>query len=299
MKFYQDKTKTDFQVGLFTLIGLIILILAYFWLTEILENRNYTELRVAFDNAGNTEIGSPVTINGVKQGRVESIQVQQSGVILLLKVKLDFPLKSDTQVYILESSLMSDIQVEIKPGTSEELLDTTALLQGKREIGFTRLVSQLGDILLGMQNLIMQISGDKNLLTDIKTIMDETKSVMQKLNSTLDHNDDQIETLIANASAISVKLNKLITDNQDDISQTISQSAELVADIDRTIQAMQSITADLQTISQKMLQEDNSFNKLITEEDLYDNLLKATAHMDSLLTDIQKNPQKYFKVKVF
>ncbi|HPR18221.1 MAG TPA: MlaD family protein [Candidatus Cloacimonadota bacterium] len=299
MKFYQDKTKTDFQVGLFTLIGLIILILAYFWLTEILENRNYTELRVAFDNAGNTEIGSPVTINGVKQGRVESIQVQQSGVILLLKVKLDFPLKSDTQVYILESSLMSDIQVEIKPGTSEELLDTTALLQGKREIGFTRLVSQLGDILLGMQNLIMQISGDKNLLTDIKTIMDETKSVMQKLNSTLDHNDDKIETLIANASAISVKLNKLITDNQDDISQTISQSAELVADIDRTIQAMQSITADLQTISQKMLQEDNSFNKLITEEDLYDNLLKATAHMDSLLTDIQKNPQKYFKVKVF
>ena len=73
MKFYKNKKATDFKVGLFTIVGLLILIVCYFWLMEYLGNKDYSHIQVAFDNAGNTEIGSPVTINGVKKGKVEKV----------------------------------------------------------------------------------------------------------------------------------------------------------------------------------------------------------------------------------
>ena len=62
---------------------------------------------------------------------------------------------------------------------------------------------------------------------------------------------------------------------------------------------MEKASGNIQAITEKILQEDNSLNKLITEKELYENLLKATANLDSLLKDIKKNPKKYFQIKVF
>jgi phospholipid/cholesterol/gamma-HCH transport system substrate-binding protein len=56
---------------------------------------------------------------------------------------------------------------------------------------------------------------------------------------------------------------------------------------------------NIRTVSDKMANEESSFQRLISEEDLYDNLLRASSRMDSLLVDIKDNPERYFKIKVF
>ncbi|MCF7793614.1 MAG: MlaD family protein [Candidatus Cloacimonetes bacterium] len=299
MKFYKNKKANDFKVGLFTLIGLAILVLCYIWFMEILENRNYSHLKVAFDNAGNTEIGSPVTINGVKKGRVEGIEVKQDGVILLLKVQLDFTLLEGTEFYILESSLMGDIQIEIVPGNQAAELDLNNVHSGKRQMGLTRLVANLGEIVVGLQSIMEKVYGEDNLIEDFQAVMDTTKNIMHKVSASFDKNSSQFEQLISNANNFSSKLNKLIDENGEDVSDTIGKTSLLISEIDKTMQNMQKITVDLQSISQKMSNENSSFNRLISEEELYNNLLKATSHMDSLILDIKKNPKKYFEIKVF
>lgn len=299
MKFYKNKKATDFKVGLFTIVGLLILIVSYFWLMEYLGNKDYSHIQVAFDNAGNTEIGSPVTINGVKKGRVEKIEVNQDGVVLLLKVQLDFPLKTDTEFYILESSLMGDIQIEIDPGKAKDLLDLNAVCCGKRQIGLTRLVSNLGEIVMGMQSILDKVYGEENLIEDFQSVVDTTKEIMHKISFSFDQNSTQFEELIANANEITSKLNEVIDENKQDVNDTVEKTALLVTEVDKTIKNMQTITDDLKNITDRMNNEESSFNKLISEEELYDNLLKATSHMDSLLIDIKKHPKKYFKIEVF
>ncbi len=299
MKFYRDKKATNFQVGLFTLIGLIILIVCYFWLTEVLENRNYTQMKVEFANAGNTQVGSPVTINGVKKGRVEEIIVKPDGIILLLKAQLDFPLSADTHFFILESTLMGDVQVDIRPGSSEELLDFTTLHKGKRRIGLSQLVSELGSIVSGMQSVLAEIDGKSNLMEDLQSVLVTTEETMQKFGSSIDKNSAKTEHLLSQSLEITAKLNRIVTENESDINQTVSKTSLLITQIDQTMQNMQQITSDLQIFAAKINEKETSFNKLISERDLYDNLLKTTAQLDSLLVDIKKNPQKYFQIKVF
>ena len=100
MKFYQDKRSVEFKVGLFTLLAIIILVLGYSWLMEVMENRKYTEIEVKFENAGNIEQGSAVSILGVKKGRVKDISIASDGVTLNLQVELDFPLKENLKNYV-------------------------------------------------------------------------------------------------------------------------------------------------------------------------------------------------------
>jgi phospholipid/cholesterol/gamma-HCH transport system substrate-binding protein len=299
MKFYKEKKNNDFKVGLFTLIGLTILVLCYVWLTEMMENRNYTHLHVAFKNAGNTEVGNPVTINGVKKGRVEKIEVFQDGVILQLKVQLDFPLKEGTKFHILESSLMGDIQVEILPGNGQKNLDITKVQNGKRQIGLTTLVANLGDMVVGLEAALDKIYGKANLIDDIHSVMDTTGVILNKFNMSYDKNSALIEELISNANQVTAKLNAFLAANQDNLTHTIGKTSLLVTEIEQTMNKIQDITIDLKNISAKMNNDDNSFNRMISEEDLYNNLLKTTAHLDSLILDIKKNPKKYFEIKVF
>ncbi len=299
MKFYQDKKSVEFKVGLFTLIAIIILVLSYSWFMEIMENRKYTEIKVKFSNAGNIEQGSAVSILGVKKGRVKDISMASDGVTLNLQVELDFPLKKDTEFYIIETDIMGDVQVEIIPGQDNEMLDLSIIHYGFRNLGISGFVSQLGILMRDVQELMSSISEDKEFIKGLFSFADSSQSFINKLNKSYDKNYENIENLIANASSISDKLETIISQNEESINSSLNLTNEVLKDFNSTLSEMDIIVKNFRDLSTKLVEEDSSFNKIITEKELYEKLLKSAVSLDSLLIDIKKNPGKYFKVKVF
>jgi phospholipid/cholesterol/gamma-HCH transport system substrate-binding protein len=299
MKFHKDKKHTEFQVGLFTIVTLVILVLGYSWLTEVLESRKYTKLEVSFPNAANVEIGSTVTINGVKKGRVESIQVNPDGVVLILYVELDFILMQGTRFYILESNLMGEVQVEIIPGNLEKELDTSSLQVGERHYGMTKLIAELSEIVYGLKDIMSTVSGDDNIMNDFQAIVDTSKVVINKFNNVLNMNESKISELLENSSKASKQLTNFIETNEDKVTETFALSKQAIEEFNSALVEIRSMSTSVQNLSDKVMNEDNSINRLITEKTLYENLINATESMDSLLIDIKKNPKRYFKIKVF
>lgn len=299
MKFHANKQKTEFQVGLFTILAIIILVLAYAWFAEVLANQKYTSIKVGFSNAGNLEIGSDVCINGVKKGRVKSITVKPQGVIVELKTVLDFPLKSGTEFKILESNLMGDARVEITPGSGKENLDLTLIFNGERKIGLAGLIAEMGGIVSDLESVLSKISEQDDFIENLQIITDTTRVVMNKINSSIDRNSVNIENLIEHSTALIQQITGLVEENENKLSGTLDNSEKVFAELNDTLREMNSLISNFEQISHKMLQDDNSFSRLISEQELYDNLLKVTSDMDSLLLDIKKNPKKYFEVKIF
>ncbi len=299
MKFHKDKKNTEYQVGLFTIVTLLILIFGYSWLTEVLESRKYTKLEVSFPNAANVEIGSTVTINGVKKGRVESIQVNPDGVVLILLVELDFGLMEGTQFYILESNLMGEVQVEIIPGNLEKELDTSAIQVGERHYGMTKLIAELSEIVYGLKDIMSTVSGDDNIMNDFQAIVDTSRVVINKFNKVLDSNEAKLSELLENSSKASRQLADFIESNEDKVTDTFALSKQAIEEFNSALAEIRTMTSSVQNLSDKVMNEDNSINRLITEKELYENLIKATSSMDSLLIDIKKNPKRYFKIEVF
>ena len=298
MKFYQNKKSTEFKVGLFTIIAIVVLAASYMWFTEALQSKNMTIVKVKFHNAGNIEVGSSVTVSGVKKGRVKKIEVAPDGVIINLQVKIDFPLREGTQFSVIESNLMGDVQVDIIPGFDGENLDLTQVQSGEKRYGLMKLVSELSSVVVDFQTIMDRIAGDENFVMQIDSVIDTTQMVINKINRSLDKNTKEFERLITNANQLTAKLNKLITTNEKSISNSIERSSEVIASINSTLDDIKETSKSIRNITEKMQSDKSSINKLMSEEVLYENLMRSSARLDSLLKDIKDNPKRYFNIKI-
>jgi phospholipid/cholesterol/gamma-HCH transport system substrate-binding protein len=298
MKFYQNKKNTEFKVGLFTIIAIFIFIASYMWFTEALQSKNMTIVKVKFHNAGNIEVGSSVTVSGVKKGRVKKIEVAQDGVVIDMQVKIDFPLKQGTQFSVIESNLMGDVQVEIIPSTIGEELDLSLIQNGEKRYGLMKLVSELSSVVVDFQMIIDKIAGDGNFVMQLDSVIDTTQMVIGKINKSLDKNTEEFEKLIQNANQLTAKLNKLVTTNEESISNSLEKSSEVIASVNSTLDDIKDTSTSIRKITDKMQNEKNTINRLMNDEALYENLMRSSARLDSLLKDIKDNPKRYFNIKI-
>mgnify|MGYP003973795185 CR=1 FL=1 len=298
MKFYQNKKNTEFKVGLFTIMAIFIFIASYMWFTEALQSKNMTIVKVKFHNAGNIEVGSSVTVSGVKKGRVKKIEVAQDGVIIDMQVKIDFSLKQGTQFSVIESNLMGDVQVEIIPSTIGEELDLSLIQNGEKRYGLMKLVSELSSVVVDFQMRIDKIAGDGNFVMQLDSVIDTTQMVIGKINKSLDKNTVEFEKLIQNANQLTTKLNKLVTTNEESISNSLERSSEVIASVNSTLDDIKDTSTSIRKITDKMQNEKNTINKLMNDEALYENLMRSSARLDSLLKDIKDNPKRYFNIKI-
>ena len=298
MKFYQNKKSTEFKVGLFTIIAIIVLTASYMWFTEALQSKNMTIVKVKFHNAGNVEVGSSVTVSGVKKGRVKKIEVASDGVVIDLQVKIDFPLRKGTQFSVIESNLMGDVQVEIIPGVEGEELDLTQVQNGEKRYGLMKLVSELSSVIADFQTIMDKIVGDENFVMQIDSVIDTTQMVISKINRSLDKNTEEFERLISNANQLTTKLNKLVTTNEESISNSMEKSSEVISAINSTLKDIKETSTSIRNITEQMQSEKSSINKLMSDDELYDNLIRSSARLDSLLKDIKDNPKRYFNIKI-
>lgn len=298
MKFHQNKRSTEIKVGLFAIIAIIILVASYMWFTEVLQNKDMTNVKVRFQNAGNIEVGSSVTVSGVKKGRVKQIEVTDSGIIVEMQVKLDFPLRKGTQFSIIESNLMGDVQIEIDPSASGDELDLAEIQPGEKRFGLMKLVSELSGVVADFQTIVDRFSGDDKFINQIDSVIDTTQMVISKINRNIDDNSDKFSELIEHTAKLTAKLNNVFTQNEEQINSAMKESSEVMQNINSALNEIKETSISVREITEKMQKENSSINKLINEDELYENLIRSSARLDSLLKDIKENPKKYFNIKI-
>ncbi len=115
----------DFIVGLFVLAGLLSL--AYLSLSlggaADYTGRGGMQLSAYFSEIGGLNERSPVTISGVRVGRVQSIRLGEDlDAHVLLDVNDALELSIDTSAAIRTSGLLGDQYVALSPGAEDELL---------------------------------------------------------------------------------------------------------------------------------------------------------------------------------
>lgn len=130
----------EFWVGLFVILGMLALLmlsLQVSGLSSLTSEKGY-ELKAVFKNIGGLKIRSKVTINGVKIGTVEHINLIQdefNEYQALVLMKINYPynnLPRDSAAKILTSGLLGDNYIGIEPGVEDLYLkpgDTIELTQ--------------------------------------------------------------------------------------------------------------------------------------------------------------------------
>jgi phospholipid/cholesterol/gamma-HCH transport system substrate-binding protein len=111
-------------VGIFVVVGVIIFIALYTWLSGKIFFRNTYDAIVYFEDVEGLRAGDPVLVYGIEKGKVKSAQIDGGRVQVILAMDRDVRFPKDSKISIRAVSYIgADKYVKITPGTSDEIPD--------------------------------------------------------------------------------------------------------------------------------------------------------------------------------
>ena len=303
-----------FFLGFF-LIGFIVYIVA--------ENQKYFEKKYSvymhLPNAEGLNSGAYVALSGIKIGVVGKMKINDElgklGITIELKIEEAYTkyITTSSVAMIKTMGILGDKYVDVTIGKPGE-----AVLQPGENIKSNPGI----DPYVFLDDASAMINDLKKTLNNIGTITSEAKEgrgIVGKLFKD-PASEAKFDRLLANVTTISDGLAKgqgsagrLLQDTTLYVSLTkSSENFQAVMDsIHNGKGAFGQLLSDttfyprLKAISVKTdsllyrMQHDGTVAQLLNDKQLYENLVNLTRSLDSLSTDLKKNPGRYVQVKVF
>ena len=155
----------EVTVGTIVIVAIVVFIFGTMWLSGRSVSSSNT-VRLQFANVSGLKRASPVRISGVSVGKVERIEFQDVGKVL---VTASLPPKIkprvDASATIVSVTLVGDYAVDLDPGRAAELLQPGRVILGTQDAGLSGRAMGLTDradsVLIGAQAIVNQKTADQ------------------------------------------------------------------------------------------------------------------------------------------
>lgn len=297
--FYKDQRRVELRVGIIAVLSLLVLIVGYAWLRNTLQLRTMTTLRIRFENAQGIEVGDKITVNGMETGRINKVVQLEDGVLITGQIKLKHPIRQGARYIIQDSNLMGGKQLDIINSAQGEPIDISQIQLGETSYGMTALMSTAALTMLQINDLLTDLKEPEGFFSQVKYTFEETQETFEKVNAAIDDSKDNLNKALADISTSTGHLNELITNNKAGIDKAIKLTPEVLQKTQAALDSLSIAGSTLQKVLKDMAEGKGTFSHLIKDDELYQNLIRSSAKLDSLLIDIKRNPRRYFRVTVF
>ena len=277
-----NERKIEIVVGLFVSLALIGLILGVAWGKNLQFFSKRQHLTLLFDNVRGLQTGDPVVVRGLQKGEVESIHLTNRNVKVRIWFDSGVRLYTDFRAVIETKEIMGGKQVVLYPGQSGKQPDYSDLYRGEVQADFNSLFSQ-ADI----------------LISELDSLIHETGNFLK---------NPKIETILAHIEMASKQTQSLISEIRQPLVSSVDrfeqsterlQSDSVASKITGLISKLDSAAHTFHKIGLQIEDKEGTMGQLVGDKKLYEDLVRTTERLDSLIVDIKKNPKKYIHVSVF
>ena len=274
--------RTEVFVGVIVTIAVMILILGIIWGKGMDIFSGRMGLHVRFDDVRGLKRGDPVLVRGVIKGEVERISLVSDFVDVHFWLNEDVTLFSDLQIAIENQELMGGEQLTVYPGHSGESADINRIFHGDSRADLVR------------------------LFNDIELMISKADSVLEKTNRFMEK--DPLSGILENIEETTLLSSKILSENRRGLRMTVERLDKMTRVLERDsttvrmsrfVTRLDSTVSMMKRVAMQMESEEGTIGKLLKDRWLYDQLLKTTSDLDSLLLDIKNNPKKYIHFSLF
>jgi len=283
--------KNEFAIGTVMIFATLLLVFGIFWLG----NSNFLTdgllINVKLEDANGIAKDDGVYYRGMKVGFVQEAKVQSDAVVLKIKIEGVDKISKDSKFLIKDISLIGGKIIEIIPGSSVEYLSQNSFVTAESDESVIEIVNGLKDLKPKIEKVLQNVDNLtgatvyeelQTTIHDLHLAINDTKKIINgsftdaisNYNDIAMKNDEKISTLITS-------LNK----NSRDFSQFLNQSSSTALVLD--------------SLLNKVNGGEGTIGAMVKYDSLYKNLNNAVISIDSLVSDIKKNPSKYVNVSVF
>lgn len=318
------KIRKEFIVGIFSAIGIVALILGFFYLKGQTFFGEKEEFYAVYDNADGFTEGSAIKLDGVQVGKVTSVELHPK---IVGKTLIKFEITNELvkmpigTVAEMKGDLLGTVSINLlypdstsgnyhvkndtlKSGVAEDL---TATINKKVD----PLIGKVNELMVTADGAIETINGVfganegkfnetfeklNNSMTHFYSI---TKNV-DSLTHVLNNSKYLITSTISNINSITGNLkesNQAITDlinNMNTVSGNLAK-VDLQPTIDKTNQAL----TEVQLILDEIKNGDGTLTKLMQDSLLYDNVNEMIGTATMLVDNIMSHPNRYLQFSIF
>ena len=289
----------EVQIALVAILGLVILFFGMKFLKGLSMFSEGNSYVVLFDDVTGLSASSPVYVNGVKVGTVESIDCNYAHpdhIIASVGLDEQLVLPQGTSAEI-ASDLLGNVRLELKLGdplggkmavgdtivgqTASGLMAKAAGMVPQIEQMLPKLDSILASVntLLADPTIAQSLHNVENITAGLTTTTQQLHLLTQSLNRQLPGIMSKADGVMANADTLTHSLTTL------DIASTMAK-------VDQTMHNVEQLTARLNS-------NEGTLGLLMRDPGLYNNLNATMMHADSLMIDLKSHPKRYVHFSVF
>jgi len=294
--------RTEIEVGLTVIVAVGVLLWGVTWLKEFQIQRSVKVWHVVFPQTGGLGPSDEVQVNGIKKGTVHAMHLTGDGVLVDLAIASDVTLTRDSRVTIRNIGLMGEkvIGVDLRSTGGAWMLQDT--IPGGYEKGIPEV---MGDVALTIEAVTQLSTRLASLIEatdkhgDLTGTLKNMRGASAELEATVKETRGTLKATLANLSATAKTTKALTADREAQLGKAIDGFSSAGEKLDRLAGRLDSLRAVLHSVATKVDRGDGTVGKLVNDRKLYTDVTATVDSLRALITDIKKNPRKYFKVEIF
>ena len=318
---------SDTIVGLFVLLAFVALQLITSVIGGFWAGNTYV-LNVTFDSVSGLEVGAPVLVAGVRQGRVVGIEyrpvakpvkaqpearnVQGGPVIVSLRMPNEVVVYDNGKFRLVQQGFLGDKRVEIDPGSSNGgiRIEDGNFIPGEAAFDMERVFVKADAVVTDLQ---ATVSSFKDLITDDETIasirqtLNNLNQSVMKAHDYLERNEENvaasmenIRTVSENLRGFSERANELVAEGgridrmTGDAEETVATVRKQVAQLtEQANVAIDSINRTVNNVDERSARLTDSAVTFMDDtktdfSELTTSLNQTTENLDAVITKIRR-----------
>ena len=291
----------EFKVGLFVVIGAVILAGSLYWLQGFRLQRDTQVVEVIFDDVGMLKVGNIVTVSGMFKGKVNRMDLTEQGVVVEFLLAGDVILKEDAQFIIRNYGLMGERFVAVFPGESEAPLDLTVPARGRYDSGLPQVMGLMGEMVTELHDLVIafrnSVASDSTL-TKFNHTVSNLESVSSSMAEYLKRNEAKLDRTADNFLRASRELNGVLARNAAKVDSSAVRMDRLTLNLEEFVIKLDTLSMSARQFADKLNNPDGTLQLMLEDRRLYDDLRRTADDIDDLVKDIKADPRKYINLKL-
>tara|TARA_B100000686_G_scaffold350998_1_gene448492 strand:+ start:579 stop:1544 length:966 start_codon:yes stop_codon:yes gene_type:complete len=297
-----------FRVGFITFVSFII----FFYGMKFLQNENFQNstisFKIIFKNSQGIDSGDEVRMLGKKIGFVTATNIIGENIVLDVSISSLFKnsIPIDSRFDITSVDIMGGKHLTVYPGkdTNKFILDGDTVAGKNSEV--VSLTQDIGDFARTLNNMI-GIEQKNQVIEAISSINQFTQDLEYFMSSNVDLITDEekknLHVILSNFNLISEKFKLVMDEQSDNLSASIQNFSKFTEnDLPVISSRISALSEKLEIIVDNINKGEGSLAKLISDDDLYNNINNLVVNTNSLVLDaksftddIKSNPKKYIR----
>ena len=275
-----------------------ILFFGILWGLDVRFAGSRYSLEIMFDNVSGLQDGDPVTVSGVRKGKVAGLQIVRDSVLVRVLLENDVMLRADARAMLTSAELMSGKKIEIYPGRSLLSLDRDQVLRGILEPGIGELPGTIGQLSQDVSGVVRELEeaitsfnlllADETLRRSIFSGARSFEKAAEVAEELLSENRSSLEATVANLEKMSSDLQTLVEVRGETVDEVLGEVEVLVGGLRRTTDALLAIV-------ERVEQREGTLGKMVYDDEVYEEIMLSIAEIQAIIADFKENPEKYLR----